>query len=86
MIFVFQSFPAFKVAIFIYEVTHEVYIFIGKVSKINIRIIYDYKFIKPQILRQNARWSFWIGSEIFFLVTEDVYVKGWKIINTGDIE
>ena len=28
MIFVFQSFPAFKVAIFIHYVTHEVYVFV----------------------------------------------------------
>ena len=63
-----------------------VYIFLRKVSKIDIRIIYDYKLIKPRILRQNTRWSFWIGREIFFPVTEDVYVKRWKIINTGDTE
>ena len=61
MIFVFQSFPAFKVTIFISQVPHEVYIFVRKVSKINVEIIYDYKLIKPQILRQNARWRFWIG-------------------------
>ena len=61
MIFVFQNFLAFKVTIFIYYVTHEVYIFSRKVSKINIRIIYVYKLIKSEILRQDARWSFWIG-------------------------
>ena len=51
----FLSFPAFKVTIFNYQATHKVYIFGRKVSKINIRIIYYYKLIKPEILRQNAR-------------------------------
>ena len=32
------------------------------------------------MLRQNARWSFWIGCEILFPVT-DVLAKEWKIIN-----
>ena len=40
--------------------------FIRKVSKINIRIIYDYNFIKPQILRQNVQWSFWLVEKLFF--------------------
>ena len=33
----------------------ENYIFGRKVSKINLRIIYDYKLLKPKILRQNAQ-------------------------------
>ena len=64
----------------------ENYIFGRKVSKINLRIIYDYKLLKPKILRQNAQWRSWISWEVSFPATEDVYVKKWKIINVGDTE
>ena len=33
----------------------ENYIFGRKVSKINLRIIYDYKLLKPKILRENTQ-------------------------------
>ena len=49
-----------SIATFIYKVTNEFYVFVQKVSNINISVIYDYKLIKPQILRKNAQWSFWI--------------------------